>query len=248
MKIKVTLAMLIIAVCFSCSKEEIDTKSINELKINNGIPTFSTSEEFMSTIGKTINMTSDELSEYENSMNYKSFGSKCEEIYFSINFDELSSLEEFKTLVNENSKYLQLVKNEENKYELEHHLFKSPERYTINENRMFQIGDTVYKSFNTHFAYTNVKNVETLLKIEEDDLAKNDTNQGISIIERNVNITTKDVTKSGGAGERTDPYDLGRERMRITIGCHQPGYLQGETVPIARGYYIARPYKRNLGV
>ena len=65
----------------------------------------------------------------------------CEELYFRINPEEFKSVEQVKDFLASNSEYLQLIEDEDGELTLETLLFKNPNRYFINKDKMFQIND-----------------------------------------------------------------------------------------------------------
>src|SRR5690606_4431173 len=102
----------------------------------------------------------------------------------SIDFDKFSNFEELKSFVNQNSEYVQLVEDENGELELQPVLAGNSERYFINKERMFQVGNTVYKVFKDGLASTDKENLSRLKTL--DDLAfTNMESGGIFNIERN---------------------------------------------------------------
>ena len=110
MKVILLIIAIIASTLCSCTKDKPEPRLTNDCNVKKDILVFDTFEEYNTTIYKTISMSSSELKDLEESLGFKSFGRKCEEIYFSINFDTLKSYGELVNIVNENSKYLRLVK------------------------------------------------------------------------------------------------------------------------------------------
>lgn len=259
MKIKFVIISIIISTLYSCTKDKTEPEVINDSTTKKGILVFDTFDEYISTINKTLSMSPVELQHFEKTFDYTSFGRKCEEIYFSINIDKLKSYDELEKIVNENNKYLKLVKNDNNEIILEHHLFNHPERFVINNDCMFQVEETAFKVFQNHYAFTSIQNADKLVKLNEEDLFSKGIDPNITIIINEHIINTKDFSKSCGAGEITKRYpenvteedEIGTtsERIKLVIGAHQPDCLSPyELEAKARNYFLVRPYKKTLGV
>ncbi|MDD2277893.1 MAG: hypothetical protein PHF25_08380 [Candidatus Margulisbacteria bacterium] len=219
---------------------KIDVPAKNEMLV------FNSMEEYNAAIDKTISFNHEELLAWEEQKGFTSYGRKCEEIYFSINFDEFNSIDEIQHEVSKHSEYLTLVKDENNEYILEHYLFNNPARYIINSDRIIQVGDNVYKVFENSYAFTNIKYSDELIKLEENAITKEPENSKITILNNNSPITSKNAAYRCGSGEFSGRVTVGRDRTKLTIGAHQPPGTPSASV--ARCYYIVRPYKKTLGV
>ncbi|MDY0198850.1 MAG: hypothetical protein RBR68_13650 [Tenuifilaceae bacterium] len=235
---------ILLVVFSSCTKERVETAI--EVPANNEMLVFNSMEDYSTAVKKTISFNHEELKVWEEQQGLTSYGRKCEEIYFSINFDEFNSFDEIQLEISKYSEYLVLIKNETDEYELEHFLYNNPLRYIINCDRMFQAGDDVYKVFENCIAYTNLKYINQLKQLNEADITNEYENSEITILNNNPTIISKDDANNCGSGEFTDRVTDGRDRTKLTIGAHQASGTPYSSV--ARCYYIVRPYKRTLGI
>lgn len=222
MKIKVLLISLIIVIFSSCTKEQ--TEPTIDIPVNNEMLVFNSMEDYNAVINKTISLNHDELKVYEESLGFKSFGRKCEEIYYSINPDQFNSFEEIKEYVEKHSEYLVLLKDENDEYTVEYSLYNNPTRYIVNENKMYQLGENVFKVFEKDYAYTNIANIEELFHLDEKDLITTKIDPKITIVHNILTIETKDVANNCGAGEfEKNRYSTsGKHRIKLYITAHQP--------------------------
>lgn len=142
---KVMYVILLIMLAFtSCDKNEIISADENNKE---GILTFSTIEEFSSAVQKVNCMNSDERRAWESTKGFKSFGTICEEFYSSINYENFSNLEEIKSFVETNKSYIQLIHDSYGEISCVTQEYDKPERYIMNEKRMFIVGNKAYKIF-----------------------------------------------------------------------------------------------------
>ncbi len=144
MKKVMYVIMLIILAFNSCDKNEIISAYENNKQ---GILTFSTIEEFSAAVQKVNTMNSDERLAWESSKGFKSFGTICEEFYCSINYENFSNFEEIKSFVETNKSYIQLIQDSNGEISCVTREYDRPERYIMNENRMYIVGGRAYKIF-----------------------------------------------------------------------------------------------------
>ncbi len=229
----------------SCTKEQSEQNV--DVFLGNNMLVFKTAEEYYAAVEKTIKLNYDELKDWEETQGFKSYGRTCEEIYFSIKPDQLNTIDDIHDVVRKYSSFLTLVKDENNEYVLEHFLFNNPLRYIINNNKMFQVKDIVYKVFETFYVYTNYENINELIKFDESDLFLNNNKFNISLVNNTSIIDSKDVPNFCGVGEYEDDVTVNDNKTRLTIGVHQPP-AGAPGWSVARCYYIVRPLKKTLGI
>ena len=108
---------------------------------------FSSVEEYESELKKVSNFTEDALKRWEKKRGFKSLGSVCDEFYNSIEPEEFKNKEELISFLQENSKYLQMVEEENGEISVEPLLDEYTERYFVNKDNMFRIGNKAIKLF-----------------------------------------------------------------------------------------------------
>lgn len=229
----------------SCSKDEVlnNTKS----KESDKILRFKDLNEYNEVQRSVLSMNSQVLKAYEESKGYISFGRLCDELYNSIDPLNFKSTEEVKEFVTKNSKYLQFVEDEKGELELETKFYNTAERYFFNNEKIFQIGDTVFKVFEEGTVKASFKDINIFKQVGDNiDCYKQDT--------RFVFIpNTKSVTKNyKSTTDLQYPYDCGNSvefrstngnnRLKVEIESKLKGYTQ--TVC----HFIQRPYKKTLGI
>ncbi len=227
-KIKIIIATLCVAaigaaIFIGCKKENIDNNLINQKCFNqDGMLYFSNIEEFNNTLTTILEFDFDELCAYEDSLGYTSFGRECEEIYNnSLEIDSLNSDEEIETFVSQHNNNIQIINDYDNELLYVPILFDHPFRYILNNNRMFQIEDTIYKVFNIGIVNTNYENVSALINLQENELSSIDSTSIFSfapsaepyILPENFN---KDNEHNLG-GKLFSAKIINKERVRINI-------------------------------
>lgn len=206
---------------------------------------FKDHEEYRTAIDKTISFNPDELRAWEEALGFISYGSKCEEIYFSQDFETFESMDAIKNFADINSKYVELYE-ELGEYTLDVKYYNCPARYLMNTDRMYQISDIIYKEFTNGVAYVESKNGHLLKSIKEDAFT-NTKNSEIGFIESDKkDINMKETIIIGTWKGGTARSITGRNSVRIKLYEERTGnypYHDERSV-----FAEIRPYKRNLGV
>lgn len=146
----------------SCEQEEVVCPS------DEAILSFETRDEYNAELSKVLAMTSDERIAYAEENGYTSFGCECNQFYGSIDFDNFTSLEEFKSFVVENSSYIELVTDNEGELSLQTIFEDRTDRFFLNDNHMYQIGDIVYKAVAEGTVSTNIENMDVFFEVGDD--------------------------------------------------------------------------------
>ena len=209
---------------WACQKEDVDNTQIKQKSFNaNGLMYFSNFDEFLNTIDELYAMDFDELCAYENTNGYTSFGRESEEVYYnSLEVDSLSTDEEIQSFVNAHSDFVQIYTDYDGEQLYVPILFDHPFRYIINNNRMFQIGDIIYKVFNSGIASilnSSTNSYEMLLNLSESDLEFIDSNSMIQYIPKQdpYIMFEKDAAHDMGNNVYISKVD-GNERVRLFLG------------------------------
>ena len=237
------LLVSFIALFFSsCDKDEIAIPQSNE--ISEDIVSFENFAEYNTAEENVLAMNSEELKNYEESLGYKSFGRASEEFYRNIEMDEFKSKEGIVSFVEKNSHYLQLIDDENGEFELETKFYNNPQRYFLNKNKMFEIGNSLYKLIEEGTIVCSSENIEMLKQIGDHniDAFKKDT-LNLKFIPNNIeeNIgSLKDATYNCGTQETLRKTD-GRDRLKVFLKV----YIYGAYV---KTKVLIRPYKKTWGV
>ncbi|MDD4673405.1 MAG: hypothetical protein PHI03_10765 [Bacteroidales bacterium] len=226
-----------------CSKDEtiVSTDEMPETEML----VFKDYEEYSSTLTKVLSFNEDELKAWEEAQGFISYGRKCEELFFSQDFESFENLDAFKNFVDNNSQYVELYE-ELGEYTLDVKYYNCPARYLMNTDRMYQISDTIFKEFTNGVAYVGSSN-EHLLKSINGDTFSSTKKAEIGFIESekkdiNMKETIITVSRNGGIARST----TGRNRVRIKIYEERSQNLP--YYDIRTVYAEIRPYKRNFGV
>ncbi len=145
MKKNKIFALLLVSVIFiSCEKEDVAIQQTSKVEKNN-ILTFKNVEEFKETLVKVNSMSETERKTWETEQGFKSFGTICDEFYKTIKPESFQNKEEAQSFIQKNSDKLILIERDGELY-CEPKEYDNPERYLINEEGKYKIGDSVYFS------------------------------------------------------------------------------------------------------
>ncbi|MEA4935779.1 MAG: hypothetical protein VB102_03950 [Paludibacter sp.] len=140
----------------SCDKEEVvnpDTKNKENILV------FKSVEEFNNTLTEVNAMSEPERLEWERQQRFKSFGTISSERYYSIDFSKYKNVEEIKNDV-AIQQYVKVLSEDNETYVLPKET-NNRERYLMNEDAMYIIGNRVVKYYDgqkisTHISQLNI--------------------------------------------------------------------------------------------
>lgn len=164
-KILSYLFLLSVILSFNSCKDGQD-----ELLNNNDCPEmlyFNDMKEFNSELERVLQMSPEERKIWEKEKGFNSFGIKAEEVYQKTIQSDFMDKDEVKEWVKAKKKYLQMIEEDGNTI-LETQFYNNPLRYFMNEEEMFQIGKTVYRTFKKGTFCTDIENIEKLRNIDMD--------------------------------------------------------------------------------
>lgn len=146
-----TVAVLLAGILLSCEqKEVIENQNVEETESRSnieGILSFKNYDEFSSTLSQVIRMTDEERIRWEKSKGFESFGTVCDKFYDSIEPENFSNMDEIKSFAENHKSRIQLIQDADGEISCVTQEYDNPERYLINEARMYIIADKAYKVF-----------------------------------------------------------------------------------------------------
>ncbi len=229
----------------SCKKDDKTFKSTDYL-------TFENQEEFNNELNKVLSYTTAELKGYEANKGYKSFGRICDEIYENTNFENFSSFEELEAYVHSNNDYLQIIKEDGELY-VETKIYNNAFRYFMNENKIFGIGENVYKAIEGYIISTDVKNIEKVKNINEknyNQYIKDERFIFSPVIRKNISENYDKDAQCNCGKSKTVRRDNGKNRTKLdldlSLSLHFDAFIGSYTN--IYGKALVRPYKRTFGV
>lgn len=244
----ILLSLSVVMFFFSCSEEDIISPQKNDKRLQ--IYKFKDTKEYNKTMEKVLSYSLEELIDWENSNGIASYGRICDEFYASIDFSQFKARQEIIDFVDLHSNYLQLEENENGELMLETKLCNNPNRYVINNQMMFQVGDSLFKVFENGISTSHVTNYEKLNKLDDRtfNLKKSQVKTHKCIpIEPSIKGT------ASNCGTSDDDYESsGNNRTHMWISCsyeHIWDYVMNRPAGTwVETYYKVRPYKRTLGI
>lgn len=229
----------LISITLSCSKEEsilIENKPSVEIPILK----FSSANEFDSIVSELVKLSEVELKAYEEAKGYMSFGRKAEEFYRSIRIEDFKTTDDIMSFVEANSQYLQLIKDEDGELTLETKFYKRSDRYLLNEDMMYQVGDTIVKVLEQGVALASVNDINVSY-LKEINISTIDQGGNIKFVPNDNNdLMLKSYENNCGVSHEWNSTN-GNDRTKLIIEVTRPW----ETV---KCHFLARPYKKTLRI
>ena len=233
------LLITVIAIFTSCEKD--DANSVESQACSNMLY-FDSEEELVAEMNKVSKMTLEEKVQWEKSKGFNSIEIAAERLYKSINPDNFKSKEEVVSFVEKNSEYLQLIEDENGEFELETKFWNRSNRYFLNENNMYQVGDSVYKVLATGTIIGNTKDLDSFYQIGN-DIDYSVSSNFLFIPKDNYNKTIeKSIEYSDCGTSQTWRSTTDDERLKIEIEVYKSG---SNSVTC---HFISRPYIKILGI
>ncbi len=203
-------------------------------------------------------MTEEQRLAWEKQQGFISFATKSNEVYSHVAGKELS-VDELKKEIVQYDNLLSLKSDNNSEFVLEHALESTPKRFLCNSDRIFKIGNTLYKVFEDNIVMCNEKHYATLLLLNETNYTQA-LNDEIQVMFSNSELKDDDykiipdnmfTLPKGKRFLLERRNDNGSNRIRIRVGfdvinnsnSEIKGFDQNGTL-----WCEARPYKRVLGV
>lgn len=164
---KFTLFAIVIAACIlivGCKKEKTEKTISSTSEACVGTLHFNSSKEFRETQEKVLAMNEAERREWERQQGFKSYATKCEELFEELEAKGINSDEDIYNFVKENSDYFFIREEEGEKYLTSYLEFSSYYQF-VDENRMLQIGNNVIKVFDEGVINAPIDKEEDLLNV-----------------------------------------------------------------------------------
>jgi hypothetical protein len=238
----------------SCNKEEEIKNSNDDLlgstkkAVSPNVRCFENYDELYEEILTLSEMSFVDLCAYETLNGFNSFGKSSEKVYYSIIESDTSlSYAEVSEYVSEYSDYLGLEEDSIGEYYFEPKMSCSIYRYIMNKDRIFQVGDTLFKIFDNKYATCESKYYDDLLKVTEEDLRGIGDGDLPGISGHLIIVPTQHSGSGTNLGWELEKIATnGRERVRATL-TYSNHYSSGQT-----RYYVVtlttRGLHRTLGV
>lgn len=156
------LAILLAVGLISCNDSE------DLCPVEDSMLVFSSEQEYNNEILKVNNMSLDNLIAYENGKGYSSFGKECLQFYKNIDFEGFKSIKELNNFVEKNSKYLELVEDDDGELSLVKKFENRADRFFLNQNHLYQIGDVIYKAVEKGTVKAGLEDAHVFYDVRDD--------------------------------------------------------------------------------
>ena len=190
------VAVVSVLIFYGCKKDPngqgLFSKRLTSQTVSSGMRAFDSMDELFEEVNLLSSMDEDELESYENRIGFQSFGRIAESVYYQIlreraeelGVDELGdndtelTMSDAQTFVAQYPEYLELKKiiyaddcgyvpENGDEYRFTRKYGDEPFRYIMNEDRMFQVEDMVFRVFEEMTIGTSIENIGALYGIGE---------------------------------------------------------------------------------
>ncbi|WP_416867425.1 MAG: hypothetical protein ACMVP2_08720 [Imperialibacter sp.] len=232
-------------------EEEINPNSKTGKSID--ILTFADYQEFVTQSNEYLSKTPEEIASIEMQKGFISFGRMADEVYERAVTRSFNSIEEIELFAKENSDFVEILSDEAGEKSLERRLSDKRYRYFINTEKLFQIGETVYKVFPNKVVNAHISDIKKLKSISESDLEATNL-KGISI-STELRQKTSSVSPLYCSNVTTfveDSNASGSERVKLKLYVQSSSYSNNmfpQPIFYNIGSYLeAKGQKKTLGI
>ncbi|MFA9391691.1 MAG: hypothetical protein ACERKD_17915 [Prolixibacteraceae bacterium] len=233
--------VVFVLVFSSCNKDITTEQKPSDLSILH-FDSYSQMEEELETV---LKMNTEEKVNWAAKKDFTSYGVEADLFYDNMDVEGFQSKEELLSFIN-NSKYLELVTQDNSDLYIETKNSDSRFRYFMNEDQVFTVGDKAVKVFGGKTISTCIENIEALKQVQcaEDVLDNPDFE---------LNEVKKETLKSalGNCGTLIDNLAAGSGDYLVTINAYVEGdgynFWSGEAY-VETGYKIQSWKKNWLGI
>ncbi|MBQ3738673.1 MAG: hypothetical protein II862_06780 [Bacteroidales bacterium] len=243
----------------SCKKDKTTTiSSATDPCI--GMLHFNSSEEFVETQQKVLAMTVAERREWEQQQGFKSYATKCEELFEEFEANGINSDEDIYNFVKKNPDYF-YIREEEGELYLTSYLENSSYYQFVDENRMIRIGGRVIKVFDEGIISAPIDEEERLIGVASYYEPAQDSFSYFESPQADMQEGAKDddgcnCGRTETIVRKTNPngYERTYVRFYIDYGTIHTGDLLVDDYYDQIGYrhiyykMKVRPYRKNFGI
>lgn len=243
------LTIILIVVASSCQKRE--AASDEGGKYNKTILKFKSFGEFRGAFEEHRHLQNNELNaRLKSHFNFSSFAEEADAFYENLSIESFSNQEEAEAFINQNRKYLNVYLDTENVMHVEPLLTDNPMRIYINEDRLFQVGDTILRVFEDVVLGTESKNFELFLNTGESDIYPLLQNENVFVLySHNVEVNMKDGAYNCGVAAGANNI-VDNEKIELGIWVAYLHVGGGSLMPATNQwtFFSAKPYKKWAGI
>lgn len=223
------------------------SNNLNLLKNSNqDIPVYKDFDELDSVLGVLIGMTLDELRTYETAQGYKSVYNENYEIYELIDLDNMTDDDErlIYEFADQHPDNVWVFSNENRELEFAPRLVDNDYSLVVRNNRMFQVGDYVYKVFEEGLAYCLASKINNLSALSGFSLDGISVSSDIELI-RYIDVFSDGRSSCSFPDVRYAESNNPRERLKLKTKIKTGTQVtNGITEYRANAFQRARNYRR----
>lgn len=240
---------------FSCSKLDVENQmqenNLGNLQKSNSMLNLNNYAEFIQ-IWDTIT-TLDETSIInflKQRYNFESFAEEADEFYDGIDWESFNTSEAVDSFIESHQMYFSITRDDEDETVIEPAVSNNIMRVFMNVDRLFRIGDSVFKVFENVTVGANFSDIQIFEELNESNIDKAIANGDVFIFSEQGNrMQLKDWAHNCGYQQTNDTINgAGNERVKLTITV---AYLVvGGPVPSMNEWthLSIKGYRKRLGI
>lgn len=238
---KKIILLAISLVMISCQD---DINNLNEgIDIKDHLE-FNSYEEVSSYVENILGLDDDEITQFEKASGFESYYSKSERIYDLLRNKQFETQEEIFSAVSEYKGYVEIVEDN-GEFEAVIPLSKSVLKYVINEDQIFQLGNSLYKVFSKSVVKAGIQNYKSLSRLNEKDLQLIDNNSEFEARMLNNTAMHKSLdTNNAGWGD-VDMSASNKYRVKLELYYTNVWPYNVSDISVE---HTVTPQKRILGI
>lgn len=171
----------------------------------------------------------------------------CDEIFDNVNPKDFKTLDEIKEFVNANSTFIELYKDANGELYCVPKELENNERFLMNKDKMYIVGETVYKKFDKGFVTTKIENIEKLRGVSIPEEIMSNPGYSFHCTKRAPFLKSINLESY----ERTNDVKIGSDTYRLSLWVQTEDYMILDPINLRTDReteYTLTNYARWLGV
>jgi len=235
---KKIILLLISMIIFSCQNDLDDIKLIDPSE--KVFLVFDSFKELNGTLELLTSQNDEILNQRSDVQGFISFHKKSEEIYDLLRNMKYETQKDVFYAFENNNRYVEIIEID-GELEAEPKLSKSIYKYVINEDRIVQVGDSLYKIFDKCIVTTSTSNYQAILQLEDADIQKLAEKNSFTVHNSNTIFQAKTTGHPVDWGDIDKSDEQSKRRVKLEIELYTGG------VQLWREFRIAAQ-KKILGI
>jgi len=234
------LSVVFLLILSSCNKDLIDDQKTSDLNILH----FDSYSQMQEELSSVLKMSTEEKANWATNKGFNSFGVEADVFYDEMDADGFESKEELVSFIN-NSKYLELVTQDNGDLFIVTKNSDSRYRYFMNEDQIFTVEKKAVKVFGLKTLITSIDNINELKQVQyAEDVLDNPDFEITEVKKKTLKSAQGNLSDGGNWSAGNGTY-----KVSVEIYTEGDGYnLWSGEAYVETGYKIQSWKKDWLGI